>query len=74
MEVEKRILERDLGFASTPTRINESDLNINFNDFSRKIRCKWYFRNEPSENFLEKTAFNVKSYWNPPKGHPTLSP
>ena len=34
------------------------------------MRCKWYFRNEPTENFSEKLAFNVKSNWNPPKAHP----
>ena len=36
------------------------------------MRRKWYFRNEPKENFSEKTVFNVKSNWNPPNGHPAL--
>ena len=36
------------------------------------MRCKWYLRNEPTENFSEKPAFNVKSNWNPPHGHPAL--
>ena len=36
------------------------------------MKCKWYFRNEPTENFLEKPAFNVKSKWNPPNGQPAL--
>ena len=31
-----------------------------------------YFRNEPTENFSEKPAFNVKSNWNPPNGYPAL--
>ena len=36
------------------------------------MRCKWYFRNEPTENFSEKPAFNVKSNCNPPNRHPAL--
>ena len=36
------------------------------------MRCKWYFRNEPTENFSVKPGFNVKSNWNPPNVHPAL--
>ena len=36
------------------------------------MRCKWYFRNQPTENFSEKPASHVKSNWNPPNGHPEL--
>ena len=72
METAIRVLEKGFGFAATPTRINESDLKRDFNEFSRKIRCKWYFRNEPTENFSEKPAFNVNSNWNPPNGYPAL--
>ena len=36
------------------------------------MRCKWYFRNKPAEKLSEKPAFNVKSNWNPPNGHPAL--
>ena len=71
-EIEIRVLEKGLGFAPTPTRINESDLKRDFNEFSRKMKCKWYFRNEPTGNFSEKPAFNIKSDWNPPNGHPAL--
>ena len=71
-ETEIRVLEKGLGFAPTPTRINESDLKRDFNEFSRKMRCKWYFRNEPREDFLEKPVFNIKSNWSPPNGHPAL--
>ena len=71
-ETEICVLEKGLRFAPTPTRINEIDLKRNFNEFSRKMRCKWYFRKEPTENFLEKPGFNVKSNWNPSNGHPAL--
>ena len=36
------------------------------------MRYKWYFRNEPTENFSEKPVFNVKSNWNPHNGHLSL--
>ena len=36
------------------------------------MRCKWYFRNEPTENLSERPAFHVKSNWNPPNGHHAL--
>ena len=49
-----------------------SDLRADFNEFSRKMRCKWFFRNEPTENFSEAPAFRVKSNWNPPKGYPAV--
>ena len=71
-ETEIRILGKGLGFAPTPTRINESYLKRDFNDFSRKMRRKWHFRNEPTEKFSEKPAFNIKSNWNPPNGQSAL--
>ena len=40
--------------------------------FLKKMRCKWYFRDEPREKILEKSAFNIKSNWNPRNGHPAF--
>ena len=71
-ETEIPVLEKGLDFAPTPTKINETDLRADFNEFARKMRCKWFFRNEPTENFSEAPAFRVKSNWNPPKGHPAV--
>ena len=42
------------------------------NEFCRKKRIKWNFRNEPSQDFSETLAFRVKSSWKLPKGHPNL--
>ena len=42
------VLEKDLGVLPTPNMINEVDLRRDFNEFSRKMRCKLYFRDEPS--------------------------
>ena len=49
-ETEIRVLEKGLGFAPIPTRINESELKRDFNEFFRKMRCKRYFRNETTKN------------------------
>ena len=43
-----------------------------FNEFCRRIRLTWYFRNEDTPNFSEVPAFRPKSSWNSPKGHPNL--
>ena len=58
-ETEIRFFEKGLGFGPTPTRINESDLKRDFNEFPRKMRCKWYFRSESTENVSEKPVFSI---------------
>ena len=35
-ETEIRVLEKGLGFASTPTKTNETDLKIDFIEYTRK--------------------------------------
>ena len=71
-QTEIDILEKGLGFVPTPNMINEADLRRDFNEFSRKMRCKWYFRDEPSEEFSEIPAFRPKSTWKPPAGDPCV--
>ena len=66
------VLGKGLGFSLTPTFINKADLRRNFADFTRKMRCKRFFRNKAAEDFSEIPAFRIKSNWSPPKGHPTL--
>ena len=39
-ETEIHVLEKNLGFALTRTKINETDLRADFNKFARKMRCK----------------------------------
>ena len=36
------------------------------------MRCKWYFRNKPSDNFSEVLAFKPKSLWMPPAAQPSV--
>ena len=45
---------------------------MGFCQFLRKMRYKWYFRNDISEQFCETSAFRTQSTGNPPQGHPTL--
>ena len=52
--------------------MNEPELRNNFEEFCRRRRIKWYFRNEISKNFSEVPAFCPKSSWKLPKGHPNL--
>ena len=72
MDTEINILEKGLYFAPIQNKINKPKLKKDFEEFCRRMRIKWYLRNEISENFSEKPAFTPKSKWKPPKGHPSL--
>ena len=72
MDTEINIHEQGLDFAPIQNKINQPELRKDFEEFCRRMRIKWYFRNEISENFSEKPAFTPKSKWKPPKGHPSL--
>ena len=54
-------MERGLGFVPAPNMINEADLRRDFNEVSRNMRCRWYFRDEPSEVFSEIPTFTPMS-------------
>ena len=72
-DTEISVLNKGLGFSPTPFSINEHKLRNDFNEFCRRMRCKWYFRgSEVSENFSEIPSFRKKSTWIPPKGSASL--
>ena len=52
-ETEIKVLEKGLDFAPIQKTLNQPELRKYFEEFSRIMRCKWYFRNEVSENFSE---------------------
>ena len=58
-------LAKDLRFAFTPSKTNEIDLSDDFNEFERKVRCKWFFLDKPIENFSERSAFQCRSNLEP---------
>ena len=68
-DTEIKVLEKGLDFAPIQKKLNEPELRSDFNEFCRRMRLKWHFRDE-SENFSEVPVFNPKSRWQPPQGHP----
>ena len=71
-ESEIKVLKKGLDFALCPRKVDELELRRDFEEFCRRMRIRWYFRNEISENFSEVPAFSSKSSWNLPQGHPNL--
>ena len=54
---EVSVRETGLGFALFPSHINEANLRRDIQEFSRKIRCKWHFRNEGNHNHKAMRRF-----------------
>ena len=71
-EAEIKVLEKGLDFAPIQDKINEPELRKDFDEFCRRMRIKWHFRNQPTQDFSDKPAFSAKSTWNPPKGYPNI--
>ena len=67
-EAEIKVLENGLDFAPIQKTLNETE-TLDFEEFSRRMKCKWNFRNKPSNNFSQIPAFRPKSGWKPPKVH-----
>ena len=66
-EIEIQVLEKGLDFAPIQKSINEPELRKDFEEFSRRMRIRWNFRDQPSEDFSDKPAFRPKSNWKPPQ-------
>ena len=71
-DAEIKILEKGLDFAPIQTKVNEPELRKGFEEFCRRTRIKWQFRNEPTSDFSNIPAFAPISTWKPPKGHTNL--
>ena len=54
-----KALEKGLDFAPIQKKWNEPELRSDFNEFCRRMRLKWHFRDE-SENFSEVLVFIPK--------------
>ena len=61
-----------MDFAPIQNKINEPELRSDFEEFSRRMRTKRHFRNEPTPFFSGSPAFIPKSTWKPPLGHPNI--
>ena len=71
-DTEIKVLEKGLDYAPIQNKVNRSELKQHFDEFSRKIRLKWYFQNEVTEDFSKTPSFKSKSSWKPPQGNSIL--
>ena len=62
---EINVLQKGLGFSPNQSFINEADLRRDFNEFGRKMRCKWCFRSK-TQSSKEIPTFHSKYTWNSP--------
>ena len=71
-EIEIKVLEKELDFAPIQNKLNEHELRSDFEEFSRRMRTKWHFRNEPSPFFSQSPAFRPKFTWKLLLGHSNI--
>ena len=71
-EIEIKILVKGLDYAFIQNKINETELKQDFEEFCRKMRLRWHFRNETTPEFSTTPALNPKSTWKLPNGSPSL--
>ena len=69
-DTEIRILEKGLDFAPIQNKINEPELRTDFEEFCRRMRTRWHFRNEPTPEFSETPVFFTKTYLETTYGSP----
>ena len=67
-----KVLEKDLDFDSIQRKFHESELIQDFAGSCRRMRTKWFFRNEPTPQFGVVLAFSLKNSWKLPEGHSNL--
>ena len=71
-DTEIRILEKGLDFPPIQNKINKPKLRTDFEEFWRRMRTKWHFRNEPTPEFSETPVFSLKSTWKLAMDHPNV--
>ena len=62
-DAEISVLSKGLKFVSTPKEVDFSQIKIDLENFGRRLRLKWYFRD--SEDFSEVPVFRPCSKFNP---------
>ena len=67
--VEIEVLEKGLDYAPIQRKINHPEIKKDMEDFCRRMRIKWHFRNEPTLPSNQNQSFKPKSLWKPPKSH-----
>ena len=62
------LLSKGLKFSPTPTDIDKAQLKADIEDFKRRMRLRWHFRNSEDDSFTyDDNHFRIKSTWQPPK-------
>ena len=51
---EIKVLEKGLDFVPIQNKINEPELRKDFEEFCRRMRIKWHFRNDVTLQFSER--------------------
>ena len=62
-EAEVSVLSKGLKFVSTPKELDYSQIKIDLENFGRRLRLKWWFKDE--EDFSEIPVFRPRSKFNP---------
>ena len=60
------LLSKGLKFCPTPKEIDKAELRADLEEFKRRIRLKWHFKDN---NKTEKQLFRNRSNWQPPKNN-----
>ena len=72
-EEDVSLLSKGLKFSPTPTDIEKAQLKAEIEDFKRRMRLRWHFRNNEDDSFTyDDNHFRIKSTWQPPKDDPIL--
>ena len=61
-----------MDFAAIQNKTNEPELRSDFEEFLRRMRTKWHFRNESTPLFSESPAIRPKSNRKLPLDHPSI--
>ena len=64
-EIQHSVLDRGLNFIPTPQILTHTPILRAANDFGRRLKLAYHFRNAKSNNF-QKMKFTEKSNWTPP--------
>ena len=59
------LLSKGLKFSPTPKDINKGQLKADIEDYKRRMRLRWFFKDKEN-NSQDTNKFKVKSSWQPP--------
>ena len=79
-EYQIKLLSKGLKFSPTPSDIDKNQLKLDIEEFKKKMKLKWYFRDNnnndssSSSNYANTNnpPFYIKSGWNPSRTDPIL--